>query len=200
MRKNRETKIVGSKVVLVPYRKQHVKRYNDWMQSPELQELTASEPLTETEEYEMQQTWLHDDDKCTFIVLNKEILDSTASEEDAMIGDTNMYLTTEDEKVCAEVGIMIAEADARRQRMGWEAILLAMRYGIEDLNVDVFVAKISTKNAKSINMFEKIKFATESESKVFEEVTLVRKVTDDWIEWLKKETKVYDVLETEENV
>lgn len=31
------------------------------MQSKELQELTASEPLTEEDEFEMQQTWLCDE-------------------------------------------------------------------------------------------------------------------------------------------
>lgn len=31
------------------------------MQSSELQELTSSEPLTEAEEYEMQQSWLEDE-------------------------------------------------------------------------------------------------------------------------------------------
>ena len=32
------------------------------MQSPELQELTASEPLTEEEEFEMQMSWHVDED------------------------------------------------------------------------------------------------------------------------------------------
>ena len=32
------------------------------MKSPELQELTASEPLTLEEEYEMQKTWREDED------------------------------------------------------------------------------------------------------------------------------------------
>lgn len=31
-----------------------IQKYNQWMQSPELRELTASEPLTLEEEYEMQ--------------------------------------------------------------------------------------------------------------------------------------------------
>lgn len=31
------------------------------MKSSELQELTASEPLTEKEEYEMQQLWMNDE-------------------------------------------------------------------------------------------------------------------------------------------
>ena len=34
-------------------------------------EMTASEPLTIEEEYEMQQSWLEDPTKCTFIVLDR---------------------------------------------------------------------------------------------------------------------------------
>ena len=37
MRLNADTTIKGSKVVLVPYRREHVPSYHEWMQSPELQ-------------------------------------------------------------------------------------------------------------------------------------------------------------------
>lgn len=47
-----------------------------------------------------------------------------------MVGDTNLYLIQDvDEIFTAETGIMIAEESARRQRMGWEAMLLMLRYG-----------------------------------------------------------------------
>jgi hypothetical protein len=39
------------------------------MQSAELLEQTASEPLSIEEEYEMQRKWREDEDKCTFILL-----------------------------------------------------------------------------------------------------------------------------------
>ena len=70
MKVNIETAIVGHKAILVPYREEHVEvsfshshspaypstlqRYNEWMQSEELRLLTASEPLSIEEEYEMQ--------------------------------------------------------------------------------------------------------------------------------------------------
>lgn len=46
--------IRGDKVVLVPYREEHVEKYHQWMSDPRLLQLTASEPLTLEEEYEMQ--------------------------------------------------------------------------------------------------------------------------------------------------
>ena len=52
--------IRGQRVVLVPYRREHVELYHQWMQSETLQELTASEPLTLEEEYAMQASWAED--------------------------------------------------------------------------------------------------------------------------------------------
>ncbi len=47
-------------------------RYHEWMKSEELQQLTASEPLTLAEEYQMQQTWLEDDNsKLTYTSVKK---------------------------------------------------------------------------------------------------------------------------------
>jgi hypothetical protein len=45
MKCNRNTVIEDSVVRLVPYRKEHVFKYNQWMSDPFLQETTESEPL-----------------------------------------------------------------------------------------------------------------------------------------------------------
>ena len=54
MRENWTTRLTGSRVVLVPYRRAHVPKYHEWMKSTQLQELTGSEPLSLEEEYQMQ--------------------------------------------------------------------------------------------------------------------------------------------------
>jgi len=104
MRINEDTLLEGGNVVLVPYNADHVPRYllvgpvcdlvsdgcsvssfcpnlprifryHQWMCSPELQKLTASEPLTLEQEYDMQRDWREDDDSelppytCTFFLL-----------------------------------------------------------------------------------------------------------------------------------
>ncbi|CAO0792755.1 unnamed protein product [Mucor circinelloides] len=68
MKLNENTVLIGEKVALVPYKPEHVPKYHEWMKSPFLQEMTASEPLTLEEEYEMQQSWHQDEEKLTFII------------------------------------------------------------------------------------------------------------------------------------
>ena len=105
MRINRNTVLVGSKVVLVPYRKQHVPRYHEWMKDPLIQEQTASEPLSLDEEYEMQQSWAVDEDKLTFIILARpedEALQATAGAQELlsrckMVGDVNIFFNEKHE-------------------------------------------------------------------------------------------------------
>lgn len=83
MKLNENIKIVGAKVILVPYERQFVTklvkksnldspagiyapfpipRYHNWMKNEDLRDLTASEPLTLEEEYEMQRSWRNDED------------------------------------------------------------------------------------------------------------------------------------------
>uniref|UniRef100_A0A3Q3KAY9 Uncharacterized protein n=1 Tax=Monopterus albus TaxID=43700 RepID=A0A3Q3KAY9_MONAL len=92
----------GHKVVLVPYNANHVARYQEWMKCPELQHLTASEPLEQ--EYDMQGSWR----KCTFIVLDKQQwADPSIEEEQCMVGDVNMFLTDPTDLSSAELEIMV---------------------------------------------------------------------------------------------
>ncbi|TFK32295.1 GNAT domain-containing protein [Crucibulum laeve] len=72
MKANINTVLVGDKVILVPYRLEHVPKYHEWMLDEELRNLTASEPLSLKEEYEMQEKWQVDEDKLTFIILAQD--------------------------------------------------------------------------------------------------------------------------------
>jgi len=85
MRLNENTCLVGRKVVLVPYKKHHVDKYHTWMQDPELLEKTASEPLSLKEEFEMQDKWWKDEDKCTFIVLDKQLCEGCVQDKESAV-------------------------------------------------------------------------------------------------------------------
>ena len=61
MRANDNVVIRGAGVLLVPYKPEHVALYHAWMQDEQLQELTASEPLTLEQEYAMQRSWAEDE-------------------------------------------------------------------------------------------------------------------------------------------
>lgn len=104
MKINRNTVLVGCNVALVPYRKQHVPRYHEWMKDPLIQEQTASEPLSLEEEYEMQQSWAVDEDKLTFIILALPQEHHDASDVDTivsrgkMVGDVNIFFNQRHEE------------------------------------------------------------------------------------------------------
>ncbi|XP_058798369.1 alpha/beta-tubulin-N-acetyltransferase 9 isoform X2 [Phymastichus coffea] len=165
MKENKSTKIIGKNVIFIPYKENHVLRYHEWMKSEELQQLTASEPLTLEDEYKMQKSWFEDEDKCTFIILNKSLYEETLNEIDAMI-----------------------ETCHRGKGYGWESAILMLRYGIENLNVIKYLAKISISNEKSINMFRKLGFEEVSRSDIFKEFTLQKVVDFEWIKWLQNQT------------
>ncbi|KAK3528822.1 hypothetical protein QTP70_011601 [Hemibagrus guttatus] len=191
MRINEDTLLEGSNVVLVPYNTEHVPRYHQWMTSDELQKLTASEPLTLEQEYDMQRSWREDEDidlfivtfhfvehpyrkiKCTFIVLDKQRwTDPSISEEECMVGDVNLFLTDPSDPSLAELEIMIADPSYRGRGYGKEVTRMMMHYGINKLCIKKFEVKIGLENRSSVDMFKKLKFQELSISEVFQEVTL----------------------------
>ncbi|KAK3016113.1 hypothetical protein RJ639_006147, partial [Escallonia herrerae] len=124
----------GGKVILVPYMKEHVPKYHQWMQDPVLLAATGSEPLTLDQEYQMQLSWTQDPFKQTFIILEKEFVEGGFVRGDpfvegaweeiggegppawtpaacvyAMVGDVNLYMNDLDDSHMAEIEIMIAE-------------------------------------------------------------------------------------------
>ncbi|KAM4674118.1 alpha/beta-tubulin-N-acetyltransferase 9 isoform 2-T2 [Amazona ochrocephala] len=157
MKINENTVLQGKRATLVPYTSAHVPRYHEWMQSEELQRLTASEPLSLEQEYEMQCSWRDDTDKCTFIVLDTERWPGQA-DEDCMVGDVNLFLTDPEDPALAEIEIMIAEPSYRGRGFGKEATLMMMSYGVRNLGITAFEAKIGQENKVSICMFKKLHF------------------------------------------
>ncbi len=149
MRVNQHHVLTTRKVLLLPYRAHHVPTYHTWMQDPELQSATASEPLTLDEEYAMQLSWREDTDKLTFIIClplahsvprQAAFLVGVDDSPERMVGDINLFLAQpadddedddEDcghESVVGEIELMIASKDLHRQGYGRATLLTFMGY------------------------------------------------------------------------
>ncbi|KAL6649390.1 hypothetical protein ACP70R_013614 [Stipagrostis hirtigluma subsp. patula] len=167
---------VGERAVLVPYLREHVPRYHEWMQDPALLEATASEPLSLAQEFDVRRSWTLDPLKHTFIVLDQELIEgefvSGNPHTEAMVGDVNIYMNDPDDLQLAEIEIMIAEQKSRGKGIGQEAILMMMTFAVQKYGIHTFRAKISESNTASLKLFRKLGLKDASYSKVFKEVTL----------------------------
>ncbi|XP_010488723.1 PREDICTED: N-acetyltransferase 9-like protein [Camelina sativa] len=172
----------GKRVVLVAYMAEHVPNYHTWMQDSALLEATGSEPLSLEQEYEMQLSWTQDPNKRTFIVLDKDFIKGDLANGEphieAMTGDVNIYMNDVDDRKVAEVEIMIAEPRSRGKGLGKESVLMMMAYGVKNLEIHKFTAKIGDSNTASLSLFRKLGFEESSYSSIFKEVTLEYTVTD----------------------
>uniref|UniRef100_A0ABM5FMR1 Alpha/beta-tubulin-N-acetyltransferase 9 isoform X1 n=2 Tax=Pogona vitticeps TaxID=103695 RepID=A0ABM5FMR1_9SAUR len=206
MRINQNTVLQGKRVTLVPYTAAHVPRYHEWMKCEELQRLTASEPLSLEQEYEMQCSWREDADKCTFIILDTDKWSrQTATEEECMVGDVNLFLTDPEDPSVGEIEIMIAESSYRGKGFGKEATLIMMSYGMTHLGLLTFEAKIGLENEPSIHMFKKIHFKEVGINSIFQEVTLRMNVDEQERQWLLEQTshvdeKKYSVMKLQNEI
>jgi RimJ/RimL family protein N-acetyltransferase len=184
------------------------------MKDPALLEATGSEPLSFEEEVEMQRTWRDDKDKCTFIVLAKEMChfedtgDFVSANVSAMVGDVNLFLSEEeedeeDEVVVvnqddqqepsrhqqAEIDIMIAERGYRGKGLGREASLLMMLFGATKLSLRRFFSKINEDNVASRSLFEqKLGFVECNYAACFKQFELERRTDtpEEMVESLKR--------------
>ncbi|KAJ3299117.1 N-acetyltransferase 9 [Borealophlyctis nickersoniae] len=153
--------------------------------------MTASEPLTLDEEYDMQKSWHDDEKKCTFIILAPTFEKNrvgVSAKWGGMIGDVNLFFNDHDDPHSAEIEIMVAESSCRRQGYGLQALILMIRYAITDLNTTRLTAKISIQNTSSIVLFmDKLGFSEISRSEIFGEVTLEKVFSSEFVEWVMKD-------------
>ncbi|TXT10676.1 hypothetical protein VHUM_02181 [Vanrija humicola] len=180
---NENTVIYGDKVILVPYRSVLHQTYHEWMKSPELLELTASEPLTFEEELDMQRWLTCPPLELTFILLARpsdlpasttHVVPSSALSRCQMVGDVNLFLPNGPQED-VECEIMIAEAEFRRKGLAFEALQLFLTYAINsDLSIPPanLIARIGSKNTASISLFERLGFKTVKVVSVWDEVEM----------------------------
>ncbi|RSL92732.1 hypothetical protein CEP52_013648 [Fusarium oligoseptatum] len=156
------------------------------MQDPDIQEATASEPMTLEEEYENQQSWRTSSDKLTFIVcapleeVTSIIKAGTADADELMRGDINFFLhpyeANEEEEAIAqeknwltgEVDVMIASPSHRGRGFGRaavQALLTYLRRHMSEMLAEYgggelkgLMVKIKESNKGSRALFDKMGF------------------------------------------
>ncbi|CAH0481741.1 unnamed protein product [Peronospora belbahrii] len=186
MKANAGVVIIGQRVTLVPYEKEHVWKYYNWMKDSWLQEMTASEPLSIEEEFEMQKSWREDAKKCTFIVLSNAKGDDNKPEAsytdekaiDRMAGDVNLFFNDYDDPHACEVNVMIAEEKYRRNGLAEEAVKLLMAYATSKLDVTRFFCKIIETNSASLQLFEKLGYVRYNYVPAFNQVEMELVIND----------------------
>lgn len=112
-----------------------------------------------------------------------------------MIGDTNLFLSLDDDDTSnlnGEAEIMIAEMAARNKGMGKEAMLLMFKYGTS-LGIAKFIAKIGYDNIKSQQLFHNFQFTETTRSEIFREITYERIVNANWLDWLDNAVTLYQI-------
>nr|ODN88960.1 hypothetical protein L203_02366 [Cryptococcus depauperatus CBS 7841] len=202
MKLNENTVLFGNNVILIPYRAEHVLTYHEWMRSPELLELTASEPLSLEEEYEMQQcnmitSQTNTDLELTFILLVRPlstttILSPSQLKRCRMMGDVNLFLP-DGKNGEGECEIMIASPQDRRKGFAVEALSLFLKYLTITLPLppSQLIARIGSTNLPSVQLFRKLGFGIVKHVKVFNEVELRWGVED--AKGLENELELQDV-------
>lgn len=192
------TALLTPRILLVPYVSHHVPTYHNWMQDPELQAATASEPLTLREEYAMQEAWRTDADKLTFIVCTPPPTERehiTAEQEDApqsMIGDVNLFLNPdaddegaedgkEEQALIGEIEIMIADRTQQGKGMGSEILLAFIWYILQTHTPSMEEYHSSNPNGKKSSSLKYLRAKIDKENvrstKLFEGVGF-RKVSE----------------------
>ena len=183
--------VKGENILLMPYQKEFIPKYNNWMQDDELLEQTGSEMLTLEEEIENQKSWLNDPHKTTFIIFqnlancpgadnsntnesNQHFIEDPKFPKECeghkMIGDINLFFGNHFEDNEAEIMVMIAEKNARKLGLAKEAVGLLESFAYNVLNKDTIIAKIKMGNDASMKFFEKLGYDKYKEIAAFEEV------------------------------
>ena len=77
------------------------------------------------------------------------------SEIERMAGDVNLFMHDLDDPTNAEIEIMIAEEQYQKKGLAREALKLMLNYGVCELGVTRFFAKIHETNTVSIGLFKR---------------------------------------------
>ena len=97
--------------------------------------------------------------ECTFLLQissNSNFIKTiNNSNEYKLIGDVNLFRHDSDNRNIAEIEVMIALPNMKRNGFASKALCLIMKYGLEQLLIEKYFAKINENNEASIALFQK---------------------------------------------
>lgn len=147
--------ITGKVVTLLPFDEKYLSRVHEWINQPDLRELTNTEGPVSTFEHLRWYQQIMSDPKCRMFVIGRGV--GAEAVPAGMIALRHI----DHRARSAEYSIYVADRASRRLGLAYEATVLILRFGFMRLGLNRIFLRVLKSNAPATKLYEKLGFVFE---------------------------------------